>query len=201
MYEFMIKSCRKDCDSQHTNKPTNTSIRSLSGPGPNTDDRGHADCIQKCYENNKPLKHYSSETATETGWYIFSNLNSHHMVEYYLAHKIMHPDETIKRTSDLITPSYLITYTNESDKKANEFDKKLDELPDLKKTYETYETYETGSWFNRLFKKKLINTWKLIYNDETRLFEWQNQTDKKMTRDFLIESPLKIGDNIATESK
>ncbi len=123
------------------------------------------------------------------------------MVEYYLAHKIMHPDETIKRTSDLITPSYLITYTNESDKKANEFDKKLDELPDLKKTYETYETYETGSWFNRLFKKKLINTWKLIYNDETRLFEWQNQTDKKMTRDFLIESPLKIGDNIATESK
>ena len=184
MYEFMIKRCKEDCDSLHTNKSTEYGMRRES----EYDYQGHANCITKCDDKYKPLQHYDVKTATKNGWYIYSNLNSHNIVDYYLAHEFMHPNKTIKRESDLITP-YFITNTNETDKKANKFDEKLDELPDLDKTY------ETGRWW---FTKK---TWKLIYNDKTQLFEWQNQTDKKMTREFLIESPLKIGDNIATESK
>lgn len=191
MYEFMIKSCKEHCLLLEQIRS-----RNINNPPEEEKEVNYETCIKNCETDFIPLQHYSRENATKNGWYIYSKYNSHGKAEYYLAHKKM-PDHNLVIQS----PSYFITYTNESDKKANEFDKKLDELPDLKKTYETYETYETGSWFNRLFKKKLINTWKLIYNDETRLFEWQNQTDKKMTRDFLIESPLKIGDNIATESK
>jgi hypothetical protein len=68
-------------------------------------------------------------------------------------------------------------------------DNKLDELPDLQKTY------KTGRWYQR------TKLWKLMYNEGERLFEWTNQKDKEMTQPFLIESPLKIGDNIATEVK
>ena len=171
----MIKRCIDDCYSDHTNKSTESGMRSASGYA--TNNQGLTKCIEECNDRNKPLKHYNVKTATKNGWYIFSKINSHQMAEYYLAHKSMTTDET-----DVInTESYLIT-------NANEFDKKLDELPDLKKTY------KTGSWYT---KKK---TWKLIYNNETGLFEWQNQTDKT-THPFLIESPLKIGDKIATESR
>ena len=181
MYEFMIKRCKEDCLLREKIRENNIN---------NPPEEEKEVCIKNCETDFIPLQHYDVKTATKNGWYIYSKYNSHGKAEYYLAHKKM-PDHNLVIQS----PSYFITYTNESDKKANEFDKKLDELPDLDKTY------ETGSLFNRLFKKKLINTWKLRYNVETLLFEWQNQTDKKMTRQFLIESPLKIGDKIATESK
>ena len=180
MYEFMIKRCKEDCllrdqiRSRNINNPPEEEEKEVN----------YETCIKNCETDFIPLQHYDVKTATQNGWYIYSKYNSHGKAEYYLAHKKM-PDHNLVIQS----PSYFITYTNESDKKANEFDKKLDELPDLDKTY------ETGRWW---FTKK---TWKLRYNVETLLFEWQNQTDKKMTRKFLIESPLRIGDKIATESK
>ena len=189
MYKFMIKRCKEDCllreqiRSRNINNPPEEAEEEKKEEKEEEKEVNYETCINECETKFIPLKHHSRETATQNGWYIYSKYNCYGNVEYYLAHETM-PDHNLPIQS----PSYFITYTNETDKKANEFDKKLDELPDLDKIYKT----------GMLFTKK---TWKLIYNVETRLFEWQNQTDKKMTQEFLITKPLKIGDKIATESK
>jgi hypothetical protein len=184
MYNYLIKNCKKDCDSQHTNKPTENGMRHES----DYDKQGYEICILGCDTTFKPLKHYDVEHATANGWYIFSTLHSEGSVYYYLAHKIMTKDNlnALNHASGL--PPTLYRITTKMD--INLMDKKLDKLPDLQKTY------ETGRWYQR----KQI--WKLIYNEVARLFEWTNQTDdKEIPQPFLIASPLKIGDKIATEVK
>jgi hypothetical protein len=173
MYKYRVETCKKDCTSQHTNKPTEIGRRQYD-----YDEPGYKRCIHECNTTIIPLNHYDVKTATKNGWYIFSKLNLYQSVEYYLAHTIMtyHNPYALH---DQVPTSYVIT---------TEMDKKLDELPDLQKTY------KTGPWY----KKKL---WKLMYNEGTRIFEWTNQKDKEIPQPFLIASPLKIGDNIATEVK
>ena len=73
------------------------------------------------------------------------------------------------------------------DKSFQDYLKVLEELPDPKKIYE----------IKHFFKKN--TNWKLIYNADTQLLQWENQADNSK-QSFIIETPLKIGDKTAIES-
>lgn len=180
MYNYMVGSCKKNCQDDYD-------LRKLQGNYSYhgiTLEQFLTSCLETCDNIYVPLEHYDEETAVN-GWYIFSRRHSDMYVHYYLAHIIMTKDNP-HALNYVDSLKYRIT----TEMGINLMDKKLDELPDLQKTYET-----GGRWYQR---KKL---WKLMYNEGERLFKWTNQKDKEMTQPFLIESPLKIGDNIATEVK
>jgi hypothetical protein len=61
----------------------------------------------------------------------------------------------------------------------------LDELPDPRKIYITDEMVKNHEW-------------KLTYNPQVEQLEWENQKDK-MKQQFVIASPLNIGDQMAKE--
>ena len=170
MYEYNIGMCKKRC--LHDNIYI---IDPMKDPEGVIEQVNYKRCIQNCETTIKPLKHYDEKTAVN-GWYIFSRRHSDVYVYYYLAHTIMTKNNP-NALNFVDSLKYPITA---------EFDEKLDELPDLQKTY------KTGRWYQRK------QSWKLMYNEGERLFEWTNQKDKEMTQPFLIASPLKIGDEIAT---
>jgi hypothetical protein len=180
MYNYMVGSCKKICEDDYN-------LRKLQGNYSYhgiTLEQFLTSCLETCDNIYVPLEHYDEET-TVNGWYILSKRQSDHVnVHYYLAHKIM-TEGNPHALNSLNPTNYYITT-----KDIKLMDKKLDELPDLQKTY------KTGRWYQ--MKNKL---WKLTYDKPNRLFKWTNQEDKEMTQPFLIESPLKIGDNIATEVK
>jgi hypothetical protein len=175
MYNYMVGLCKKTCQDDYN-------LRKLQGNYSYhgiTLEQFLTSCLETCDNIYVPLEHYDEKT-TVNGWYILSRRHSDVNVHYYLAHKIM-----TEGNPHALNYVDSLKYPIPTEMDIKLMDKKLDELPDLQKTY------KTGPWY----KKKL---WKLMYNEGERLFEWTNQKDKEMTQPFLIASPLKIGDNIAT---
>ena len=128
------------------------------------------ECEQKCYTDNPdPLKKYTQEHPTPSGWYIDSRSAGGH------GHGI---DNQIKNKSlDIIISAW--------DKNHKPYLDMLEELPDPTKTY------TTGGWG---FTKK----WKLKYNAVSNSLEWENQENQTIKL-FVIASPLNIGDSMATQ--
>jgi hypothetical protein len=135
------------------------------------DQQGYDNCIKHCDTIYPPLKHEDIKNATLNGWYITIE------AQWAIA-----PSYKIKNKS------LGIEISRDIDKSFQAYLKVLEELPDPKKTYIT-----TGML--GLNKKY----WKLIYNADTQLLQWENQTDKNTKQRFIIETPLKIGDKTAKE--
>jgi len=179
MYNYLIEFCKKNCQNEY-----NVSFLQQPSRHGETPEQRRISCLTTCDHMYVLLKHYDDKTAVN-GWYIFSTRHSEESVYYYLAHIIMTKDNpnALTHAAGLLPTLYRIT----PEMDINLMDEKLDKLPDLKKTY------KTGRWYNK-------KSWKLIYNEATRLFEWTNQTDdKEIPQPFHIASPLKIGYEIATE--
>ena len=134
------------------------------------DQNGYNNCIKRCDTIYPPLKHEDVENATLNGWYITIEANSGSNDPSY---KIKNKSHGIEISRDIV-------------KSFQDYLHVLEELPDPKKTYIT-----TGIFGSN--KKE----WKLIYNAETQLLEWENQKDQT-TQPFVIQSPLQIGDKTAT---
>ena len=135
------------------------------------DQKGYNNCIKYCDTRYPPLKHEDVENATINGWYI--TIEAPHM-GHDLSYKIKNKSLQIEISLDI-------------DKSFQDYLKVLEELPDPKKIYE----------IKHFFKKN--TNWKLIYNADTQLLQWENQADNSK-QSFIIETPLKIGDKTAIES-
>lgn len=139
------------------------------------DQNGYDKCIGYCdtiypLSNNEDVEH-----ATLNGWYITIEPPFQGNPPIY---KIKNNSvEKIEISRDIDHPSSFQDYLDV-----------LEKLPDPRKTYIT-----TG-----IFGRNKKN-WKLIYNADTRLFQWENQIDKNTKQRFIIETPLKIGDKTAKQ--
>ena len=137
---------------------------------------GLQECRRKCDRDNPdpdPISIYNERNPTQSGWYITITGQWGQGPSYEIKNKSL-AIEISRRAKDYsLYEQYLDM---------------LEELPDPTKIYTT-----TGIFGSN--KKE----WKLIYNAETQLLEWENQKDKTK-QPFVIQSPLQIGDKTATKS-
>ena len=128
------------------------------------------ECTRKCdTDNPDPITRYEMRNPTPSGWYITITVELGQGPIYVIKNKSL-AIEISRLTKDYsLYKQYLDM---------------LEELPDPTKIY------TTGRMFNK-------TQWKLIYNAETQLLEWENQKDKTK-QPFVIHSPLQIGDKTAT---
>lgn len=124
-----------------------------------------------------PMKIYTKDKPTPNGWYLSRGAKhdggggNYSSVEMVISNKSINNIE-IGQYSHLEYNHYLDI---------------LDELPDLTKIY---TTGIIGS-----------EKWKLIYDTSDKVLKWQNQNDNTEVVLFDIDSPLKIGDKMASSNQ
>jgi hypothetical protein len=129
-----------------------------------------------------PMKIYTESKPTPNGWYLSSRPQHDWAgggwggalrgVEMVISNKSINTIE-IGEYSHLEYNRYLDI---------------LDELPDLTKIYTT----------GNIGSKKI---WKLIYDTSDKVLKWQNQNNNTEVVLFDIDSPLKIGDKMASSNQ
>lgn len=128
-------------------------------------------CIEHCDERfPQDVPHDGSSKATSNGWYVDYFKDESGAPCLQMLHVSWPPLKTIYHIEKL---SYHITMRIIAN---------LDKMPDPTKTYGFDST-----------------KWKITYDAARLVLQWENQTDQSK-QPFDIESPLKIGDKMATES-
>lgn len=125
-----------------------------------------------------PMKIYTESKPTPNGWYLISRLQRDGGGGPWSSVEMIISNKSINN----------IEIGELSHKKYNDYLDILDELPDLTKIY------TTG---NLLSEKE----WKLIYDTSDKVLKWQNQNDNTEVVLFDIDSPLKIGDKMASSNQ
>lgn len=128
-------------------------------------------CIKNCDEHYpQDVPHDDLSKATANGWY----------VDYYISSETGDPNLQIRHAS---WPPLKTIYHEQklSDPITMRIVANLDKMPDPTKTYGFDGT-----------------KWKITYDAARLALQWESQTDQSK-QPFDMESPLKIGDKMATE--